>query len=133
HFDALFFVQIGGYAKTRIHDNLFCNCYSIGELDFMLPIADINPTRRFPILTWGLIAVNVLVFLWAISMPESQLEQVFRDLAAVPRNATALGWFAPETLLDIVRSMFFHGGWDHIIGNMLYLYLFGDNVEDRFG
>jgi len=99
----------------------------------MLPIADINPTRRFPILTWGLIAVNVLVFLWEISMPESQLEQVFRDLAAVPRNATALGWFAPETLLDIVRSMFFHGGWDHIIGNMLYLYLFGDNVEDRFG
>ena len=99
----------------------------------MLPIADVNPTRRLPILTWGLIAVNALVFLWEISMPESQLNQVFIDLAAVPRNATALGWFAPETLLDIVRSMFFHGGWEHIIGNMLYLYLFGDNVEDRFG
>ena len=99
----------------------------------MLPIADLNPTRRVPILTWGLIAINVLVFLWEISMPESQLEQTFLTLAVVPHNATALGWFAPETLLDILRSIFFHGGWEHIIGNMLYLYLFGDNIEDRFG
>jgi membrane associated rhomboid family serine protease len=99
----------------------------------MMPIADVNPTRRLPILTWGLIAVNVLVFLWELSMPETQLERTFLDLAAVPNNATSLGLFAPETLLDIVRSMFFHGGWDHIIGNMLYLYLFGDNIEDRFG
>lgn len=99
----------------------------------MLPIADINPRRRVPILTWGLIAANVLVFLWQLTLTENGLQQVFNEMAAVPRNATALGWFAPETLLDIIRSMFFHGGWDHILGNMLYLYLFGDNVEDRFG
>lgn len=99
----------------------------------MLPIADINPRRRTPILTWALLAANIVIFLWELSFPENQLNQVFADLAVVPRNATALGWFAPETLLDILRSMFFHGGWEHILGNMLYLYLFGDNVEDRLG
>ena len=99
----------------------------------MLPIADINPRRRVPIITWALIAANLVIFFWELSFPESQLNRVFEDLSVVPRNATALGWFAPETLLDIIRSMFFHGGWDHILGNMLYLFLFGDNVEDRFG
>jgi membrane associated rhomboid family serine protease len=99
----------------------------------MLPIADLNPRRRIPILTWGLIAANVLVFFWQLSFSESGLQQMFNDLAIVPRNASALGLFAPETMLDIIRSMFFHGGWDHILGNMLYLYLFGDNVEDRLG
>lgn len=99
----------------------------------MLPIADINPRRRTPILTWGLIAANVIVFLWQLTFSDTQLNNIFTDLSVVPLNATILGWFAPETLLDIIRSMFFHGGWEHILGNMLYLYLFGDNVEDRFG
>jgi membrane associated rhomboid family serine protease len=99
----------------------------------MMPIADVNPTRRVPIMTWGLIAINVLIFLWELTLSPEQLQQIFLDIAVVPSNATSAGWFAPETLLDIVRSMFLHGGWEHIIGNMLYLYLFGDNVEDRFG
>lgn len=99
----------------------------------MLPIADLNPRRRLPILSWGLIAANVLVFFWELGFSESGLQQMFNDLAIVPRDASSLGLFAPETLLDIIRSMFFHGGWDHILGNMLYLYLFGDNVEDRLG
>jgi membrane associated rhomboid family serine protease len=98
----------------------------------MFPISDANPTRRTPILTWALIAINALVFLWELSMPASQLEQTFRDLSVVPANVSA-NLFSLETFLDTVRSMFFHGGWDHIIGNMLYLYLFGDNVEDRLG
>jgi membrane associated rhomboid family serine protease len=99
----------------------------------MLPISDLNPTRRIPVVTYGLIAVNVLVFLWEISMPEAQLQNAFFDLAVVPANLARDGFFAPESLLDIIRSMFMHGGWEHILGNMLYLYLFGDNVEDRFG
>lgn len=99
----------------------------------MFPVQDINPTRRLPIITYGLILVNVLVFLWEISLPPAQLEQAFNNLAVVPANLARDGFFAPESLLDIIRSMFMHGGWDHIFGNMLYLYLFGDNVEDRFG
>ncbi len=99
----------------------------------MFPVQDINPTRRLPLVTYGLILVNVLVFLWEITMSEAQLQQVFIDLAVVPANLARDGFFAPESILDILRSMFMHGGWDHIFGNMLYLFLFGDNIEDRFG
>jgi membrane associated rhomboid family serine protease len=98
----------------------------------MLPLRDLNPTRRFPVLTYGLIAINVVVFLIQLTMPEQQLQQTFINDAVVPANASAAP-FALETILDVIRSMFFHGGWEHIIGNMLYLYLFGDNIEDRLG
>jgi membrane associated rhomboid family serine protease len=73
-----------------------------------------------------------LVFLWELTLTQSQLDQAFLNLAVVPANVSR-NLFSPETVFDIVRSMFFHGGWDHILGNMLYLYLFGDNVEDRLG
>lgn len=98
----------------------------------MLPVRDLNPTRRFPILTYALIAANVLVFLWEMSLSQSQLENAFMQLAAVPANLSSHP-FSLESILDIVRSMFFHGGFEHIIGNMLYLWLFGDNLEDRLG
>ncbi|MBC7812003.1 MAG: rhomboid family intramembrane serine protease [Burkholderiales bacterium] len=98
----------------------------------MLPLQDINPRRRFPILMFVLIGINVLVFLWEMSMGEQQLSAAFQDLSVVPRNLTA-NPFSLESLLDCLRSMFFHGGIAHIGGNMLYLYLFGDNVEDRLG
>jgi membrane associated rhomboid family serine protease len=99
----------------------------------MLPLQDINPTRRFPFFTYALIAINVLVFLWEISLTDAELQRQFFRIAVVPANLTRDGLFAQESLLDMIRSMFLHGGWEHIIGNMLYLYLFGDNVEDRFG
>ena len=98
----------------------------------MLPMQDINPRRRTPILTYALIAINVIVFIWELSFPEQQLERVFTGLSVVPANASRAP-FALETILDIIRSMFFHGGYEHIFGNMLYLWLFGDNVEDRLG
>jgi membrane associated rhomboid family serine protease len=98
----------------------------------MLPLRDINPTRRVPIITYALIGINVIVFLWELSFSEAQLQQIFIDLAVVPANIARSG-FTPENILDIIRSMFFHGGWAHLLGNMLYLWLFGDNVEDRLG
>jgi membrane associated rhomboid family serine protease len=98
----------------------------------MFPLQDMNPTRRVPIITYGLIAINVLVFLWELSQPEAQLNRQFEILSVVPRNVTA-DPFSLETFMDFLRSMFFHGGFEHIIGNMLYLWLFGDNVEDRLG
>jgi len=98
----------------------------------MLPLQDLNPTRRTPVLTYGLIAINVLVFFWQLGLSERELQQTFETLAIVPANVTA-NPFSLETVLDFLRSMFFHGGWDHILGNMLYLWLFGDNVEDRLG
>jgi membrane associated rhomboid family serine protease len=98
----------------------------------MLPIQDLNPTRRMPILTWGLILINVLVFLWEMSLSPEQLHSAFLDISVVPRNISAAP-FSIEAFFDAVRSMFLHGGYDHIFGNMLYLYLFGDNIEDRLG
>ena len=98
----------------------------------MLPLKDMNPTRRFPVMTYGLILINVLVFLWELRFSPEQLDAAFSSLAVVPATASAHP-FALTTILSIIRSMFFHGGWSHLLGNMLYLYLFGDNVEDRLG
>jgi membrane associated rhomboid family serine protease len=98
----------------------------------MFPIHDINPTRRLPIITYALIGINVLVFIWEMSLPESQLERVFMELSVVPANISRSP-FSLESILDMVRSMFFHGGYEHIFGNMLYLWLFGDNIEDWLG
>jgi membrane associated rhomboid family serine protease len=72
------------------------------------------------------------VFIWELTFSPQELERIFATLSVVPANASGAPW-SLETFLDIVRSMFFHGGFDHILGNMLYLWLFGDNVEDRLG
>jgi membrane associated rhomboid family serine protease len=98
----------------------------------MLPLKDLNPTRRIPYLTYAFIAVNVFVFIWEQFLPAAELQDVFMRLSVVPSNVMQ-NPFSLETLLDIVRSMFFHGGWAHLLGNMLYLWLFGDNLEDRMG
>jgi membrane associated rhomboid family serine protease len=99
----------------------------------MMPLSDINPTHRTPILTYILIAINVIVFLIQLTYSPRQLQMTFINDAIVPLEMTRLGWLAPESVLDIIRSMFFHGGWLHIGSNMLYLWIFGDNIEDRFG
>lgn len=98
----------------------------------MLPMQDMNPTKRLPIATYILIGINVLVFLWEMTLSQDALNKAFFELSVVPANASAHP-FALETIMSILRSMFLHGGYSHIIGNMLYLWLFGDNVEDRLG
>jgi membrane associated rhomboid family serine protease len=98
----------------------------------MLPLRDINPTRRFPILTFLLIGINVAVFIYQSSLPQAELQTMFLTDSVVPKNVTA-DPYTIESVLDIFRSMFFHAGLAHLGGNMLYLYLFGDNIEDRFG
>lgn len=98
----------------------------------MLPLRDLNPTRRMPFLTYGLIGLNILVFVWQQFYSLPDLQNIFLNLSVVPANIIA-NPFSLETLLDILRSMFFHGGWFHLFTNLLYLWLFGDNVEDRCG
>jgi rhomboid family protein len=98
----------------------------------MLPLKDMNETRRFPLLTYAIIVINVLVFLWELSLSPAQLEPALTSLAVVPAKASA-DPFSLATNLSVIRGMFFHAGWSHLLGNMLYLYLFGDNVEDRLG
>ncbi|MCL4295642.1 MAG: rhomboid family intramembrane serine protease [Anaerolineae bacterium] len=98
----------------------------------MLPLSDMNPTRRFPIFTYLLILINVLVFVWELSLSPAALDAALTDLSVVPANVSR-NLLSLETILDVVRSMFFHAGWGHLLSNLLYLYLFGDNVEDRLG
>jgi membrane associated rhomboid family serine protease len=98
----------------------------------MLPLRDLNPTRRVPVVTYLLILANVVVFIWLLLQPATEIEGLFSRLSVVPANVVQ-NPFAIDTFLDFLRSMFFHGGWMHLISNMLYLWLFGDNLEDRMG
>jgi membrane associated rhomboid family serine protease len=98
----------------------------------MLPLYDLNPTRRVPYVTYILIGINVLVFFGQLMLSQRDLTQVFLTQSIVPASVITQP-FSVDTILDFVRSMFFHGGWAHILGNMLYLWIFGDNIEDRFG
>ncbi len=97
----------------------------------MIPIRDGIPTRETPVVNYLLIAANVLVFLWMFLMPETALETMVNKYAMVPAH------FADGvTLADVMTiftSMFMHAGLAHIGGNMIYLWIFGDNVEDRLG
>jgi membrane associated rhomboid family serine protease len=98
----------------------------------MLPLQDLNPRRRIPFVTIGLIVVNVGLFIWMQFYTAAEVQDIFLRLSIVPLNINE-NPIAIETILDISRSMFFHGGLVHLLGNMLYLWLFGDNVEDRMG
>jgi membrane associated rhomboid family serine protease len=97
----------------------------------MLPISDHNPTRTTPVVNYILIAANVLVFLWELSLGPDIQRELF-VLAFVPARFW-IAPFYPPNLVRIVVSMFLHGGWLHLGGNMLYLWIFGDNIEDRLG
>ncbi len=97
----------------------------------MFPIRDHNPSDRTPFVTYALIAINVLVFLSyypSLGGNERLLMGFYDEWALIPREVLSGG--APET---IVTSMFLHGGWMHLIGNMLFLWIFGDNLEDLLG
>jgi membrane associated rhomboid family serine protease len=97
----------------------------------MIPIRDDIPTRETPVVNYLLIAANLLVFVWMFLMPESGLEAFANKYAMVPAHFT--DGVNPGDILTIFTSMFMHAGILHIAGNMLYLWIFGDNVEDRLG
>jgi membrane associated rhomboid family serine protease len=93
----------------------------------MLPIGDDDSNRRtFPVVTLALIALNILFFFVELSGGDPFIQQ----WAFVPRRFLA---DPAADLPTLLTSMFMHGGWLHLGGNMLYLWIFGDNVEDRFG
>ena len=96
----------------------------------MFPLYDDNPTRITPYFTYGLIGMNVLVFLHEISLSSLQLEQFFQLYAVIPQELT-INWSREWTTL--FTSQFLHGGWWHLISNMVYLWVFGNNIEDRLG
>lgn len=104
----------------------------------MVPIRDSIPTKTEPIVTYGLIAANVLAFLYEANLPPQQLDAFFHLAAIVPRELTAsfagmpVNQPVPEWT-TLITSQFLHGGFLHLAGNMLFLWIFGNNVEDRLG
>lgn len=96
----------------------------------MIPLKDTVRARTFPIINWILIAINILVFLIEVRLGPA-VEDFIGVLGVVPARFIAEP--GPGQVLTIFTSMFLHGGWLHLLSNMLALYIFGDNVEDRLG
>ena len=90
----------------------------------MIPLRDVIPSRTRPIVTVAIILVNAAVFLFEVTLPDPQLNALFGRFGLVP---------AHFSMASVLTSMFLHGGWLHVIGNMWCLWIFGDNVEDRMG
>jgi membrane associated rhomboid family serine protease len=101
-----------------------------------IPLKDLNPRRSFPVVNVLLILSNVAVFLYQLSLPPQAYKVFVMANATIPARFPALlaghGHFA-VTFLPLLTSMFLHAGIAHLLGNMLFLYVFGDNVEDQFG
>ncbi|MDZ4096278.1 MAG: rhomboid family intramembrane serine protease [Paracoccaceae bacterium] len=96
----------------------------------MFPIRDHNPSGRTPYVTYALIALNVMVFLgyWLTITDDRALNWFFASWGLVPAQVSGgMGWSG------FLSSMFLHGGWMHLAGNMLFLWIFGDNLEDIMG
>jgi membrane associated rhomboid family serine protease len=102
----------------------------------VIPLRDENPSGSVPVVTLGLIALNCAVFVIEIMMG-SQLRDFMMQWGLVPLRITmAINTGEPSlraALTTVITSMFLHGGWMHLIGNMWYLWIFGDNIEDRLG
>jgi membrane associated rhomboid family serine protease len=102
----------------------------------MIPIRDVNPSRGTPVVTYVLIAICVLVFIYE-QLLGAQLRNFLLEYGLVPIRYSdrqiAAHFTLREQLSPFVTSMFLHGGWLHLIGNMWTLYIFGDNVEDFLG
>ncbi|MFN3322666.1 MAG: rhomboid family intramembrane serine protease [Bryobacteraceae bacterium] len=90
----------------------------------MIPLRDSQPSHATPFITMGLIFINVMIFLYQVSLDPYSLHHLIMEYGVVPDR------LRPVTL---VTSMFLHGGWLHLIGNMWFLWIFGDNIEDILG
>lgn len=99
----------------------------------MIPYKDDNPTHTFPFVTIGIIALNILIFFSQV-LSEGGLESSVFKYGAIPHNVLTFETDQPiNPVLSIFSAMFMHGGLFHLAGNMLYLWIFGNNIEDRLG
>lgn len=104
----------------------------------MLPIRDDQPRYSTPWVTWFLIGLNLVIFFFEWSLDPRSLELLVRQFGVVPSHVVAFLSGAPEysvlaIVIPLFTSLFLHASWMHVIGNMWFLYIFGDNVEDYLG
>ena len=100
----------------------------------MIPLGDENPTRSKPVITIALLIICCLTYLWQLSLGQEGQRAIYA-LGVIPASLlegralpVSLQWVSPE--MTVITSMFLHGGFLHLAGNMLYLWIFGDNIED---
>jgi hypothetical protein len=102
----------------------------------VIPLRDTIPSRRVPFVTWLMIAGSAVGF-WLELAAGPDVDRILHEFGLIPARYFALrqrlGAGDPELYLPFLTSAFLHGGWMHFLGNMLYLWIFGDNVEDRMG
>jgi membrane associated rhomboid family serine protease len=104
----------------------------------VIPLHDDNPTQRTPIVTIILIGISIAVFLYQVNLPQEAAELFAFQYGAIPAIVFGQASLPDEAValpasLTLVSSMFLHGGWMHLLGNMLYLWIFGNNIEDVMG
>ncbi|MEK7800339.1 MAG: rhomboid family intramembrane serine protease, partial [Nitrospirota bacterium] len=104
----------------------------------MIPLHDDNPTQRTPIVTMIFIGICVAVFLYQVNLPQEASDLFAFQYGAIPAIVFGQASLPEEAVafpasLSLVTSMFLHGGWMHLLGNMLYLWIFGNNIEDAMG
>ncbi|HEX6726146.1 MAG TPA: rhomboid family intramembrane serine protease [Nitrospira sp.] len=104
----------------------------------MIPLQDDNPTQRTPIVTMIFIGICIAVFLYQVNLPQEAAELFAFQYGAIPAIVFGQASLPEEAVafppaLTLVTSMFLHGGWMHLLGNMLYLWIFGNNIEDAMG
>ncbi|NEP46219.1 MAG: rhomboid family intramembrane serine protease, partial [Okeania sp. SIO2H7] len=101
----------------------------------MVPLKDENPIYTTPYITYGLILLNITVFVYQVSLSPEILEPFVRQWGVLPTRITAsLGSSTSEAVwITLFSSQFLHGSWIHLGGNMLYLWIFGNNIEDTLG
>nr|WP_278003313.1 rhomboid family intramembrane serine protease [Nodosilinea sp. TSF1-S3] len=104
----------------------------------VVPLKDYNPGLRTPYVTYGLIVLNIALFIYELSLPAYGLTDFFHAWAVVPEEfstslTTGVSAVNAEEWLTLVTGQFLHGGFLHLAGNMLYLWIFGNNVEDQMG
>ena len=105
---------------------------------FFFPIGDDNPTKTKPFVNWTLLSLCILIFLWQAGLTVRDSQLVILSFGFVPSEFFGQPGLDPRInhvggFTSIFTSMFMHGGWMHLIGNMAFLYIYGDNVEDEMG
>ena len=98
----------------------------------MIPLRDSTPSNSFPLITVSLVVINLFIFWQETFLGMQGIQELFNLFGLVPARYTGVQ-LAPAGYLPFLTSMFLHGSWMHVIGNMWILWLFGDNVEDRMG
>ena len=102
------------------------------------PVFDDNPTKKKPIISWVIIFICIIIFLFQESLNHHEQRKLFLSYGMIPsvlfgQNELSVNLEKVPAFLTIFTSMFLHGGWMHLIGNIGYLYIFGDNIEDCMG